>query len=460
MLSFVLVLMNTINASILCMISFILLVSVIILQISHAQEDVQPINEKQREALNLFSKSQSDPQLQGGLNVINTEFDSVINSLNNQQQEEKKHIQDNDSVNKQIDFKFTKSSLKNDEVNEPEKVLTDNVDSNNLNQEQTKESDEQTKALELFFNSKPMKEQSQEPVQNPQVTSDQQIIQRMQEQRNIEEQQIEPFVSFFSSKDQNQRENIILQQLQQKKEELQAILNQQKGQQDQQLEQNQLTQQIQQIQQPQQIQGAQQNQQQQTVNQQQQTVNQQQIEQEIQQNLQQEKQKLQQKLDEEKKKQQEQTNQEVEGQTNQQELGALAVKDNSDIINGQGQQLKQQKVKTNDDNPENIILNNFIQQKLKDLQTNDDNSENIILNNIIQQKLEDFDEQGKIGEETDENEENVEATEISNDGRQQMGTTTDAQQIEALKQYFNDRSHEEQGSNNINFLKNDDQEQN
>ena len=70
MVSFILVLMKEINADILCMFSFIFLVSVIIPQFSHAQEDVQPINEKQREALNLFSQPESDSQLQVGSNYM------------------------------------------------------------------------------------------------------------------------------------------------------------------------------------------------------------------------------------------------------------------------------------------------------------------------------------------------------------------------------------------------------
>ena len=132
--------------------------------------------------------------------------------------------------------------------------------------------------------------------------------------------------------------------------------------------------------------------------------------------------------------QEQQSDNEVQGEVNQQQLDSTVVKDNFDIINWQSQQKEQQEVQTKSDNL------------------------NIIIKKIIQQKLEKSDKQAEI-DETNEEEKDLEATEESSES-QQIGTTTEGQQIQALQQYFNSRSQEEQRSTNVNFLMSDNQEQN
>ena len=164
-------------------------------------------------------------------------------------------------------------------------------------QKQVTNNDKEIKALELFFNtgsqqqelqqhsnegkqqqgvktntataenSKPVKEQGQEPQQ-------QQVKQGTKQKADSSQKQTEPFMLFFNAQVKEQQQQYLKQQqLEEEKQKLQEILNEQEKQQ-------------QQHQQP---------------IQQQQKINQQQIEQEVQQKLEQEKQKLQEKLNEQKK---------------------------------------------------------------------------------------------------------------------------------------------------------------
>src|SRR5215216_5814760 len=329
--------MSKVNASIVYMlISFIFLVPVIIPQFANAQEDIPKINEQEKKALELFSNSQSQYKQPSTENIqqkkVNEQKNQEQTNSNNNQLEtfpkvivyehnnfsgEQKQFNGsipnigpywNDKISsvKVISGKWQFFDHENydgasskqvgpgdyNDVNIPEfnstgdtitsfKVISlypkdNNPLSSNLIKEQsqqnqvTKDDDQQLKALELFFNSQSQEQGIQKQQQHEQQT-------------NIDDHKVEPFMLFFNGKEQNQQQKIKQQQLEQEKQKLQEIVNQQNNQQQEQ--------------------------------EQQQTINQQQLEQEMQQRLEQEKQKLQQTLDEQRKQQQEQTNGE-----NQQEV--------------------------------------------------------------------------------------------------------------------------------------------
>src|SRR5918994_294293 len=74
--------MSKVNASIVYMLgSFIFLLSVIIPQFANAQEDIPKINEKQKEALELFSNSQSKHQQTSAVDIQQNNINSDKNIL-------------------------------------------------------------------------------------------------------------------------------------------------------------------------------------------------------------------------------------------------------------------------------------------------------------------------------------------------------------------------------------------
>src|SRR5918993_1230170 len=89
--------MSKVNVSIVYMLgSFIFLLSVIIPQFANAQEDIPKINEKQKEALELFSNSQSKHQQTSAVDIQQNNINSdknILKKIIQQQQQVKQGIQ-------------------------------------------------------------------------------------------------------------------------------------------------------------------------------------------------------------------------------------------------------------------------------------------------------------------------------------------------------------------------------
>jgi hypothetical protein len=144
--------------------SFIFLLSVIIPQFANAQEDIPKINEKQKQALELFSNSQSQHQQTSANDIPQNNLHSDKNILKKIIQQE---LQEN--------------------LNEQEKQEQTIID----NQQQ------QINPIKAIENSKPVKEQGQEQQQQ------QQVKQRIQQQAESNNNQMEtlPEVIIFEHAD-------------------------------------------------------------------------------------------------------------------------------------------------------------------------------------------------------------------------------------------------------------------
>src|SRR5918993_2031560 len=128
--------MSKVNASIIYMLgSFIFLLSVIIPQFANAQEDIPKINEKQKEALELFSNAQSQHQQ-------TSDVDIQQNNLNS---------------DKNILKKIIQQELQ-EKLNEQDKQEQTNVDNK-----------QQINPIKAIENTKSLKEQGQEQQQQQQV---------------------------------------------------------------------------------------------------------------------------------------------------------------------------------------------------------------------------------------------------------------------------------------------------
>lgn len=114
---------------------FIFFVSVMIPQLTNAQEDVNKINQYQREALKLFSNPQIQ-QLQQEQGTIND--DTTLKSIILQKlQENQQQTNDNDNQN-------VNAATNDRDVNAQSQQQ--------LQQQQIETEDQNLKALELFFN--------------------------------------------------------------------------------------------------------------------------------------------------------------------------------------------------------------------------------------------------------------------------------------------------------------------
>ncbi|HYZ95192.1 MAG TPA: beta/gamma crystallin-related protein, partial [Nitrososphaeraceae archaeon] len=162
--------MSKVNASIVYMLgSFIFLLSVIIPQFANAQEDIPKINEKQKQALELFSNSQSQHQQTSANDIPQNNLHSDKNILKKIIQQE---LQEN--------------------LNEQEKQEQTIIDNQQQQQQQ-----QQINPIKAKENSKPVKEQGQEQQQQ------QQVKQRIQQQAESNNNQMEtlPEVIIFEHAD-------------------------------------------------------------------------------------------------------------------------------------------------------------------------------------------------------------------------------------------------------------------
>ena len=120
--------MSKVNATIVYMLtSFIFLVSVIIPQFVNAQEVVPKINEQQREALELFSKSQSLYQHQIGTDQIDKKFDTIFNSQSQEQGMPQQQQQPADNDNNQMNVLNSKSVKEHSQKQEQQKIQQNNI---------------------------------------------------------------------------------------------------------------------------------------------------------------------------------------------------------------------------------------------------------------------------------------------------------------------------------------------
>src|SRR5688500_8547121 len=138
--------MSKVNASIVYMLgSFIFLLSVIIPQFANAQEDIPKLNEKQKEALELFSNSQSQIQQTSAVDIQQNNLNSEKNIL-------KKIIQQElqEKLNEQEKQEQTNGD--NQQQINPIKAIENSKSLKKQSQEQVTNNNEEIKALELFFN--------------------------------------------------------------------------------------------------------------------------------------------------------------------------------------------------------------------------------------------------------------------------------------------------------------------